>query len=99
MSHSKCVPTADMPAEPKIHEATLSTGSRMPQSCSQTVTEHANRLSQPQGGKGGSFSEETVRPGGREGGRPSWHGGPRQLRACLQSSVSVAAPGPCQITA
>lgn len=49
----------------------LHTGSRMPQLCSQTVTEHANKLSKQQPGERGSFSKELMRPSEE---RPAWHG-------------------------
>lgn len=49
----------------------LHTGSRMPQFCSQAVTEHANKLSKQQPGERGSFSKELMRPAEE---RPAWHG-------------------------
>lgn len=54
-----------------MHEAMLHTGSRMPQFCSQAVTEHANKLSKQQPGERGSFSKELMRPSEE---RPAWHG-------------------------
>lgn len=60
-----------------MHEAMLHTGSKMPQFCSQAVTEHANKLSKQQSGEKGSFSE--VMGPGEEW--PSWHG-ERAALAC-----------------